>query len=363
VARLRYLNSELSLLFADAFECASTDTAAKADAAAFARGVAHQAAASPARGRSAPADRMLPDRPSLWAVLKRNLHPLSPSFVVVARVAVATVLAGTVGALLSLQHAYWAMAAAVVVLHQDSYHRRTIYRGLQRVLGTWLGVGLAAAVLAAHPDGLSIVALVAAMMVLNFLIEITVVRNYTVAVVFITAAALLTATGGRAGTDLASLLLARGLDNAVGCAVAVTVFLLMPTAVAAWLPKVIADALDTVTTTIACVSTGTIVTPAARAARRDLQQCALRLHQSYDNAINGTPAQREAAGRVRPAMEATQQLVHRTIAECWRLEWRVRQRDQSPPPGTIPDPRAVLTEMVQSAKAHSTALSRGRLRG
>ena len=97
VARLRHLNSELGLLFADAIECASTDATANAKAAASARSIAHQASTSPAPGKSAPADRMLPDRPSLWALLKRNLHPLSPSFVVVARVAVATVLAGTSG--------------------------------------------------------------------------------------------------------------------------------------------------------------------------------------------------------------------------------------------------------------------------
>jgi uncharacterized membrane protein YccC len=328
VGRLRQLNGELGLLFADAIECASTNTAADAEAAASARSIAHKAFGRPARGQSAPADGALPDRPSLWALVKRNLHPRSPSFVVVALVAVATVLAGTVGGLLGLQNAYWAMAAAVVVLHQDSYHRRTIHRGLQRVLGTWLGVGLAAAVIAAYPHGLSIFALVAAMMVLNFLIEVTVARNYTVAVVFITAAALLTASGGRADTELSSLLLARGLDNALGCAVAVTVFLLMPTA---WLPTAIADALDAATSTIGYLSPVTITTPAAGAARRDLQRCALRLHQSFDNAINGSPAQRAAARQAWPAVEATQQLIYRTIAECWRLEWHVRRRHLSPP--------------------------------
>jgi hypothetical protein len=158
------------------------------------------------------------------------------------------------------------------------------------------------------------------------LIEVTVARNYTVAVIFITAAALLTASGGRADTELSSLLLARGLDNAVGCAVAVTVFLLMPTAVAAWLPTAIADALDAATSTIGYLSPVTITTPAARAARRDLQRRALRLHQSFDNAINGSPAQREAARQAGPAVEATQQLIYRTIAECWRLEWHVRRR-------------------------------------
>ena len=323
MGRLQQLNGQLSLLFAEAITCANTNTAADPQAAAVARSLAGAVFARPGRAEVG-AENLTPlHRPAAWTLLKRHLHPRSSSFVVAARVAVATVLAGTVGGLLDLQHAYWTMAAAVVVLHRDLSHRGTIHRGLQRFLGTWLGIGLAAAVSAAHPHGPSIIALVVAIMVLNFLIEVTVARNYTLGVVFITAAALLTSSGGRSNVDLGSLLLARGLDTAVGCVVAVAVLLLMPGAVASWLPTTIADALDAVNTTISYLSPATITTPAARAARRDLQRCALRLQQTFDNAINGSPPQRRAAAQAWPAMETTQELIYRTIAESWRLELHV----------------------------------------
>jgi len=352
VRRLQDLNVQLSVLFADAIRCASTNTAVNPQAAAAARSLSRQAWARPGSGEASPAGRVLLARPSRWVLLKQDLQPGSRSRVVVARVAVATVLAGTVGGLLGLQHAYWAMAAAVVLLHQGLDHRRTIQRCLQRLLGTWLGLGLAAAVIAAHPHALW---LVAAILVLNFLVEVTVVRNYTLAVVFITAVALLIATEGRSNIDPGAMLLARGLDTAVGCAVAVTVFLLMPTGVATWLPTAMADAVDAVTTTIGYLSPAQIATPAARAARRDLQRCALRLHQSFDNAINGSPTQRKAAEHAWPAMAATQQLIYRTIAECWRLEGISSGDDtEAQPPGPTADPRPLLTAMAQSLRAGDT---------
>jgi uncharacterized membrane protein YccC len=236
----------------------------------------------------------------------------------VMRVGVATILAGGLAGLLGLEHAYWAMAAAVLVLHQGLDRRRTTQRALERLIGTWAGLLLAAGVIATQPHALW---LVAAIMALNFLVELTVVRNYTLAVVFITAMALLISTGARGTDDLGSLLLARGVDTAVGCAVALAVFLLMvPPSVATWLRTAIADTLDAVGTTAGYLAPVTVTTPPAKAARRDLQRCALGLMQMFDNAINGSAQQRRAAEQAWPAIAATQRLAYRTAAECWRLE-------------------------------------------
>ena len=75
-------------------------------------------------------------------------------------------------------------------------------------MGTWVGLLLAGFILALHPRGLW---LAATLMVLQLVIELCVVRNYALAVVFITAAALTIASGGQSVADLGHLLLVRGL--------------------------------------------------------------------------------------------------------------------------------------------------------
>ena len=71
------------------------------------------------------------------------------------------------------------------------------------------------------PEGLWLVALIG---LVQFTVEMLVLRNYALAVIFITTAALTLATGGLPVDDLGSYLLARGVDTAVGCAVALVVF-------------------------------------------------------------------------------------------------------------------------------------------
>jgi uncharacterized membrane protein YccC len=350
VRRLREVGRELHLLFADAMSCAVTHRPVDPEAASSARGLARQALDPSGIGEVTPIDRLPLGRPGAVVLLGQALQPHSRSLLVVMRVGVATLLAGTLGGLLGLEHAYWAMSAAVVVLHQGLDRRRTTQRALERLTGTWVGLVLAAALIFTHPHALW---LVAAIMVLTFLIELTVVRNYSLAVVFITAVALLIATGGRSVDDPSSLLLARGLDTALGCAAALVVFLLMvPRDVQTWLPAAIADTIDAVATTTAYLRPAVITTPAARAARRDLQRCALRLTQTFDNAVNDSRDQQESAERTWPTTAATQRLVYRALAECWRIERESGHADtaaQSSSP--ITEPRASLHALAEAVRA------------
>jgi uncharacterized membrane protein YccC len=189
--------------------------------------------------------------------------------------------------------------------------------------------------------------------VLNFLIELTVVRNYTMAVVFITAVALVISTGVHGSSDLGALLLARGVDTAVGCAVAMAVFLLLvPRHVSTWLPVAVADVLDAVGSIAPRLTPETVTAPATKAARRDLQRCALALSQMYDNAVNGSARQRRNAELLWPAIAATERLAYRTVAECWRLE-RV-------PASATPHEAAHLADLEAAARTLAEAVRAGR---
>lgn len=87
--------------------------------------------------------------------------------------------------------------------------------------GTLAGLLLAGLILAAYPQGLWLVFTVA---LLQFIIESVVVRNYALAVMFITPLGLVIASGGRHVTDIARPLSARAVDTVIGCSVALATY-------------------------------------------------------------------------------------------------------------------------------------------
>lgn len=102
-------------------------------------------------------------------------------------VAVATLLAGIAGYLLLDSHWYWAMVGAVAAVSGPHVRARVI-RGLQRLIGTVLGVLVAAGILALDLPPLAVI-LVA--VVLQAGAELFVGRNYAIAMILITPLALL----------------------------------------------------------------------------------------------------------------------------------------------------------------------------
>ncbi|MGW1505474.1 FUSC family protein [Streptomyces mirabilis] len=103
------------------------------------------------------------------------------------RMALGTGLAGGLAAFLSFGHGYWAALSAAAVLHSVNV-RSTLERALQRALGTAVGLLIAFGVLATHPAPTALVALI---VLFEFLMEYTVARNYGLGVVFLTPLALL----------------------------------------------------------------------------------------------------------------------------------------------------------------------------
>lgn len=314
--RLRVVNRRLHALFAEAMQSAETGSVPPRDGAALARHLA-----------TIPADAITDEhgaegvplgRPSALQLLRRASTPASVSLQLAVRVGIAVAISGVIASVLTMNHAYWAMAAAVLMLHQGFDWLRTVVRGIERALGTWIGLGVAGVILALHPQGLWLALTIGA---LQFVIEMYVVRNYTLAVVFITPAALTIAAGGAAVADLGGLLLARGGDTLIGCAVALLVY---------WstqrlrgqrgLLTTVAETLDAVAATLPHLAAGDSVTAAARTDRRDLQLRAMALLPAYDAAIGGSPAQRVAAERMWPAVVSAEQLAYRTLAACWTLE-------------------------------------------
>jgi uncharacterized membrane protein YccC len=252
------------------------------------------------------------------ASLREALRPWSPPLLVAIRVGVATAVAGAIGAMLGLERAYWTMAAAVLMLHQGLDWIRSLQRGVERMSGTLVGLILAGAILALHPQGLW---LVLTLVALQFIIEMTVIRNYALAVVFITAAALTIGAGGQPVADVGHLLWVRGSDTFIGCLTGLAVLALTtPRSVAMRVPQELIHMLAALSTLLDHAGRGDAVSGPARQARRRLQHRTAALLEAYHAGVGATPWQRDKAERSWPAVVAAQRLAYRALSGCWLLE-------------------------------------------
>ncbi|GHD00510.1 FUSC family protein [Zhihengliuella salsuginis] len=133
--------------------------------------------------------------------------------------AAAGALAHALQPVLSTDHTYWAMVAAVVPLVGHTTRDR-VARGVHRVLGTVVGLGLMAAVIWAGPPTWILLLIIG---LLQFGTEMLIIRNYFWAQVCVTPLALI-------GVSLAqglqtSLLYDRIIETAIGSAVGIAVVL------------------------------------------------------------------------------------------------------------------------------------------
>ena len=85
---------------------------------------------------------------------------------------------------------------------------------MHRILGTFIGIGLAWIILIFNPEKIVMIVIIT---VLQFIIELFVVRNYGLAVIFITPLTiLLTETGSEVHHQVETLMQARLLDTIIG---------------------------------------------------------------------------------------------------------------------------------------------------
>ena len=137
---------------------------------------------------------------------------------------VAALAAGTVATASGLVHPSWAMVAAVVPFSTVPL-RGQLVRGVHRVAGTAVGLVLAGLLLAAMP--LPVWAVILVLTGLQAATELWVVRQYGVALVFITPLALtLTVVAQPSPGPMAQLLVSRILETVLGVAIGLAVALL-----------------------------------------------------------------------------------------------------------------------------------------
>lgn len=250
-------------------------------------------------------------------MLAMSLRPGSTPMRIALRVGVAAMIAGGIGAFMGLDRAYWAIAASVLMLYQGLDLTRAMQRGLERTLGTFAGLGLAAALLSAHPQGL---ALAAVIMVLQLLIEMVVVRNYALATIFITPIALVVAEAATPAGDIATLLIDRGVDTAIGCAVGLVVLFATSRRDDAGLRKALDATISAARNMLPLLAAGDVTSAIARRGRIALRNASVDMMLLYEARTGMGGRAREEADRLWPATVAAQRLAFRILAACWELE-------------------------------------------
>jgi uncharacterized membrane protein YgaE (UPF0421/DUF939 family) len=115
--------------------------------------------------------------------------------------------------LLKLESPYWAPTSCAAVMQGFSVHH-IWQRSVQRILGTFIGLSLTWMILLLHP---SLLAICAGIILLQIMVEFLVVRNYGIAVIFITVLTIFLAESGSVLTvNPTTLILARFFDILTG---------------------------------------------------------------------------------------------------------------------------------------------------
>ncbi|MCS5735254.1 FUSC family protein [Herbiconiux daphne] len=146
-----------------------------------------------------------------------------PTRTLIRRSITVAVLGSAIALAVEPERAYWVVCAALAVVSGGSSRALTMTRGLHRVIGTIAGAVLYLGLAELAPSGLWLALLLGA---LQFAVELFVVRNYALALVFITPLVLtITGTAASAGSGTGAEPLAfaveRLVDTAIGAALAV----------------------------------------------------------------------------------------------------------------------------------------------
>ncbi|PKZ40885.1 FUSC family protein [Kytococcus schroeteri] len=137
----------------------------------------------------------------------------------------ASTLSGLLGAASGMSHAYWAQIASAAPIAAPT-HRARLQRGVQRMIGTIGGVGVTAFVLSMQ---LQVWHLVVFVVLFQWLAEMFIGRNYSVALLFVTPLALLMIQLSHP-TDTSDLLQARAIETVIGALCGMVVVYLWRTA-------------------------------------------------------------------------------------------------------------------------------------
>jgi hypothetical protein len=156
-------------------------------------------------------------------IMARQRFPFeldSQTRIILIRILIGAAIAAGLAVGLGLPRAYWVSLTLVAILQNGHLVSLTAVRGIHRVLGTLVGVGLFALVQLFHPSGWWTVLVLVA---LQFVVELVVIRNYGLALLFITPLALTISVQGT--EPVLDVVHDRVEDTLIGAGIAMVILL------------------------------------------------------------------------------------------------------------------------------------------
>lgn len=120
-----------------------------------------------------------------------------------------------VALMMKLDNPYWVPISTAAIM-QGATFRAVWHRNVHRIIGTVIGMGLAWVIFSLSPNAWMFAGLI---ILLSFLIEVLVTRNYGLAVIFITPLTVIFADSAIATGDTERLILARLVDIMLGSSI------------------------------------------------------------------------------------------------------------------------------------------------
>ncbi|WEG12412.1 FUSC family protein [Pullulanibacillus sp. KACC 23026] len=153
---------------------------------------------------------------NIKSILSSAIAPTSVVLPASLRIGIAVLIAATLSVLLGNERPYWVSLACASAL-QGPTALAIVQRTIQRSVGTAIGIMIAGVIFFSHTSSLHLILIA---MVFQFCVELTIVRNYTLAVVFITPMAMIITFFTHVQLTTLSLIEARLIDTILGAAVA-----------------------------------------------------------------------------------------------------------------------------------------------
>lgn len=256
-------------------------------------------------------------RPDSAYLIRQAIRWPSEIGLIAMRVAVAAMVSGSLALLLGFDHTYWGVAFAALVLHQGGSRYAQTVRGIQRLVGTFGGLALYALLLVWDPRGLWLVLTV---FVLQFFIELLIVRNYAAAVVLITPLSLTISMAGAPATDPAELIRERGVDTLLSVVIALAVLWLVGRGTALLLVRAHARrSVLAAERVMRDLAESRYASSAARRNRRHLYYELLELERSLSQALADDPAR---VSSYRGMVDQVATLGYLVLGACWHPQVR-----------------------------------------
>ncbi|MFF3503830.1 FUSC family protein [Streptomyces sp. NPDC003247] len=250
-------------------------------------------------------------RPAPRRLLGHALDRHSPARLTAGRTALSAGAAVLIAQFLGIGHPYWAVLSSAVVLHSGAARDFTLERVLHRVLGTLLGVLVVAGVWSLGPTRSGqVVILLIGVYGMNLLLS----RQYTLAVVAVTAMAMMANTASSPDPAVGDLFADRVVETLTGCGVALLVLWTTgrrgPRAAQV---RQYHRTVDAIARLLACVDQGEPASSEARQARRDVAYERERHNGMLIRALSDDPA----LAAWLPVDRAVGDLAHDALAAVW----------------------------------------------